>query len=274
MLHPDVAGAARRYLAVADRLLPGRIRCYYVVGSTALGAYRPGRSDIDFVAVVDGRLDGRELRRLRLVQAAANLPSAVSSVARLRLTLPGTLNGVFVSDADLATPVTMIRPLASHVGPSFQRGAGFDVNPVNWKVLRERGIPVRGPSPGDLALDPEPGRLRDWNRDNLRRYWLPWAERTLRRPDRCGLRARASTAWGVLGPPRLHHTIATGGVVSKEEAGAYALDVFGPEWHPLIREALAYRRGESADPAFSDPDLRRRRTAEFALAVVADATRL
>ncbi|MEW9533867.1 aminoglycoside adenylyltransferase domain-containing protein [Microbispora sp. NPDC049125] len=276
MPHSQVAGAVARYLTVADRMLPGRICGFHVVGSAALGAFRPGRSDIDFVAVTDGDLDARELRRLRLVQLASNVPSAIGALARGQVTLPGTLNGVFVRREDLAKPVTRIRPQASHVGASFSAGKGFDVNPVMWKVLRERGITFRGPAPGELGLDPEPARLRPWNHDNLREYWQPWAMRVLSRrppPSPPGFK-RWTTAWGVLGPPRLHHTIATGEVVSKEAAGEYALDVFPARWHPIVREGLAYWRGEPADPAFSDHDVRRRRTAEFVLEVVADAARL
>ncbi|WP_206185020.1 aminoglycoside adenylyltransferase domain-containing protein [Thermoactinospora rubra] len=260
--HPRAARAAARYLAVADRVLPGRIRGFYLVGSTALGAYRPDRSDIDFVAVVDGDLD---LRRLRLLHLAANAPSALWALARLRLTLPGTVNGVFVAESDLRTPVTRIRPVASHVGESVRVGVGFDVNPVTWKVLQERGIAVRGPAPDRLGLDPEPGRLREWNLDNLRRYWRSWAEARLRGP---GLKARHAGAWGMLGAPRLHHTIATGEIASKEAAGEYALDVFDRRWHPLVRQALAYWRGEPARRVAI------RDCAEFVLEVVADAERL
>ena len=50
----DVRRTVERYLGVADRLLPDRITGFYLVGSVALDAYRPGRSDIDFVAVLDG----------------------------------------------------------------------------------------------------------------------------------------------------------------------------------------------------------------------------
>jgi hypothetical protein len=123
----------------------------------------------------------------------------------------------FVRPEDLRRPVTEIRPIASHVGHRFTTDAAFDVNPVTWKVLRERGIPVRGPAPGDLGLDPQPEVLRDWNLRNLESYWRPWAG-ALRRCTT--VRPRWTIAWGALGPPRLHHTVATGGVVAKEEAGA------------------------------------------------------
>lgn len=272
-IHPEVGRSVDRYLAVADRLLPGRLCGLYLVGSTALGAYRPGRSDIDFVAVVDGGLSPAELRRLRLVQLASGIRTAAPALARCRLALPGTVNGAFVAAADLATPVTRIRPLASHVGRGFTVGGAFDVNPVMWKVLSERGIAVRGPRPAELGLDPEPARLRAWNHDNLHAYWQRGAEAVLAGRSRRWLPARRSAvAWGVLGAPRLHHTMATGEVVSKEAAGEYALEVFASRWHPVIREGLAYWRAEAS--RFPDAAAGRRRAAEFVLEVVASADRL
>ena len=70
----------------------------------------------------------------------------------------------------------------------------------------------------------------------------------------------------MLGPPRLHRTVTTGEVVAKEEAGTYALDTFDRRWHPLIREAVAYREGRPRDRS-----VRWRDTARFALEVVEDA---
>lgn len=275
-LHPEVSRSVERYLAVADRLLPGRVCGFYVVGSTALGAYRPGRSDIDFVAVVDGGFAAGELRRLRLLQVASGMCTAPPALARLRLALPGTVNGAFVAAADLTTPVTRIRPLASHSGRSFRPGSAFDVNPVMWKVLAERGIAVRGPEPVELGLDPEPALLRAWNHANLHRHWQRGAEAALAGPPR-KLRLpaiRSAIARGVLGAPRLHHTMVTGEVVSKEAAGEYALETFESRWHPVIREGLAYWRGEPGDPRFRDWAARTRQTARFVLEVVASADRL
>jgi hypothetical protein len=78
----------------------------------------------------------------------------------------------------------------------------------------------------------------------------------------------------VLGPPRLHHTIATGQVVSKEDAGEHARRTFDGRWHPLIDEALAYRLGRPADPAFRDLRARAEATGAFALEVAEAAARL
>jgi len=230
------------------------------VGSAALGAFRPGRSDVDLVVVLDGDLDARRLRALHVVSGAG---TAARAVAAGHGPLTGTCNAVFVRAEDLRRPVTEIPPLGSHVGHEVWMGRAFDVNPVTWKVLHDRGIAIRGPAPDGLGLDPQPERLRQWNLDNLEAYWRPWAERLLRR--RSTLRPRWTIAWGVLGPPRLHHTVATGGLVAKEDAGAYALDTFDRRWHPLIREAVAYREGRPRDGAVDWRDAGR-----FALEVVED----
>ncbi len=278
--------AVRRYLRLVDRLLPGRVVGLYLIGSVALGAYRPGHSDIDVVAVVDGDLDPRDLRRLRLAHTVHGVRVAVPALAggvrrrgqaqaRAWLAVPGMCNGVYVRAEDLTRPVSAITPLASHVGHEFHVGRGFDVNPVQWTTLATRGVTVRGPEPAALGLDPEPERLRQWNLDNLAEYWVPWAERVRRGPD-LAFRAgpRWWTAWGVLGPPRLHRTIATGEIISKEEAGAHARATFDARWHPIIDDALAMRRGEPGDPALGDARARAEATGTFALEVAEAAAQL
>ena len=267
MLPPDAERTITRYLAVADRVLPGRITGFYVVGSAAMGAWRPGLSDIDFIAVVAGE---PSLRGLRALHVLGNLTAAGRAVRRADPAIPGTVNGAFVAAADLGRPVTTIRPLASHSGWSFHTGRGFEVNPVVWKVLRDSGIAVRGPQPRLLGLDPEPDRLREWNLGQLRGHWRGWGEMLVR--GTAGRKpfvpAHRAAAGRVLGPPRLHHTIATGEVISKEAAGEYALDTFDGRWEPLIRTALAVRAGT---PGLLAPGEIVRAAGEFTLEVVADA---
>ncbi|NUR91747.1 MAG: hypothetical protein HOY71_47375, partial [Nonomuraea sp.] len=212
-----IPGGVARYLAVADRLLPGRIAGFYLVGSYALGAWREGRSDLDFVAVVDGEPG---LGRLALLHKLGNLGPAGRALLRRDPGVPGTVNGVFVAAADVGRPVTTIRPLASHSGWRFQRGRGFEANPVVWKVLLERGVTVRGQEPAALGLDPEPHRLREWNLGQLHGHFTTWARRALSDdPPRKPLVPAGTVALTtVLAPPRLHHTVTTGEVISKEAA--------------------------------------------------------
>jgi hypothetical protein len=250
MLPGPVEIDVNRYLRLADRLLPVRVVGCFVVGSVALGAYRRRRSDIDLIVVVDRRFAGTELRRLRAVQVVSGLRTAPPALARGDLTLPGTVNATYVVEDDLTTPVSAIVPVANHVGHQVQAGRGFDVNPVQWKTLADHGIAVRGPAPSTLGLDPEPDTLEGWNRRNLEVYWKPLAERIAagRVPLTYRYRPRWLTSWCVLGAPRLHATITTGEVLSKEAAGEYALENFDPRWHPVIHEGLAYWREEPPRP--------------------------
>ena len=48
--------------------------------------------------------------------------------------------------------------------------------------------------------------------------------------------------WAVLGPARLHYTLATGEVTSKSGAGRYAIEHF-PAWAELTRRAVDWRNG-------------------------------
>lgn len=265
----DIDRKASAYLAAADRLLPGWITDFYVVGSGALGEYVPRRSDLDFVAVVDGAITPRRLIRPRLLHIAGGIQGIVQSRTG------GTPNGVFVTRDDVSAPVTAIRPVASHTAQRFAVGKAFDVNPVVWKVLAERGIRIRGRNPGELGLDWQPEVFRQWNLDNLEAHWRPLGRRMARgelKKTWSGL--RYGYAWGVgwctLGAPRLHCSVATGHVVGKRTAGQYALDTFGSEWHPIIELGLRWWHRALTEPVRPD---HARRAGEF-VEVVADSAQL
>ena len=271
----EVQGDVDRYLRLADRLLPGRIAGFYVVGSAAAHAFQPGRSDIDFVAVVRGEMTSEELRRLRTLHVVSGGLSGLVSLRRGWSPMVNTCNGVFVREEDLTKPVSRITPIASHTGRKFVVARGFDVNPVMWKQLAERGIPVRGPSPEALGLQPQPELLRDWCLQNLTSYWSSWAEAALAGRSHSGrFRPRWATAWATLGAPRLHCTIATGQIISKQEAGEYALETFDSHWHPAIAEGLAYWRGQQRRTGPRQARACSRTAAAFVLEVVRSAHEL
>jgi hypothetical protein len=75
----------------------------------------------------------------------------------------------------------------------------------------------------------------------------------------------------VLGVSRLHYTLATGEVAGKEAAGEYALETFGPEWRPVIEDALAFWRDAPPHPVYRGGSARRTRMASEFVAHVIDA---
>ncbi len=238
----DVVVGRQRLLPILrllDWSLPGRCVGLYGVGSLAVGDFDLGRSDLDFIAVLDRGLSSRELLRLRLIHALSGAQSVVSVLRQRRSVLAQTRNGGFVTVADLARGVEEIKPIASFNGVRFMIGSAFDVNPVMWKVLGERGVALRGADLLSCVVRPSRDVLRAWNLENLNSYWQGFADEciALTLPPSP---LSAWIAWGVLGAPRLHCTIATGEVISKRAAGIYAKATFDAQWHPLIDMALSH----------------------------------
>jgi hypothetical protein len=58
-------------------------------------------------------------------------------------------------------------------------------------------------------------------------------------------------AWVVLGPPRLHYTLATGDITSKAGAGGYLAAQF-PQYAELALRTVAGRRGELVEYTAAD----------------------
>jgi hypothetical protein len=271
MLPAPAAQAADDLLARLDRALPGRIDGFYVVGSACMGAFREGRSDVDFVALVSGELSRADLTRLGAMHAGRWASALVRDVG-LRRRWPLVANGIYLRPGDLAKSPLGVTPLAGHVSGRFRiaERTGLDVNPITWYVLARHGIAVRGPAPRQLQIRTDPAELRAWTLGNLNSYWWRWAQRARRSGlNRATMLGRRYTSAGVLGAPRLHYTIATGEIATKEAAGAYALDVFDPRWRPLIEDALAWWRKAPPRRAYRvRPIARRQAAAEFVSCVI------
>jgi hypothetical protein len=190
---------------------------------------------------------------------------------------PLACNGIYVRHDDLGRSPLDVTPIAAQVAEHFAvapRGR-CDANPVTWHLLAAHGVAVLGPDPRTLGIRARDGELRAWTLANINDYWPWWAARSWRgRPLVGRLSPRRYASGGVLGAPRLHYTIATGEIATKEQAGSYALDTFAPRWHALIRDALAYRRGERGEHYDRLPRERRRDAAAFVMSVVESANAL
>lgn len=269
--------AACDLLARLDRAVPGRIAGFYVVGSASMGAFRPGRSDVDFVALAAGNLCPAELRRLRALHLG-RWSSALTHDAAWRRRWPLVCNGIYLKAGDLARSPLEVTPLAGHVTGRFRAASskGFDVNPVTWYVLAHHGIALRGPDRDRLQVHTDGAELRAWTLANVNSYWRRWTARV--RPGGISIRGvppRRLAASGVLGAPRLHYTIATGKIATKEAAARYALEVFEPRWRGLIEDAIAFWRGEApSEPYRGHPHRRYRDAVEFVACVIDAANRL
>jgi hypothetical protein len=238
--------AAEDLLARLDRVVPGRIEGFYLVGSASMGAFRPGRSDVDFVAIVDGDFRPAELRRLRALHVGGWVSALIHDTA-LRRRRPLVCNGVYLKAGDLSRSPLEVTPLAGHVSGRFRAAprTGFDVNPVTWYVLARHGVALRGPNRDRLQVRTDEAELRAWVLANLNSYWRRWAARI--RPAGLSIRGvppRRLAASGVLGAPRLHYTSRPARSRPRKPQRATPWRCSSRGGTAVIEDAIAYWRGE------------------------------
>jgi hypothetical protein len=284
-VHADVERVVACYLQAVDDEAPGLVEGLYLTGSAALEEFRPRTSDVDFVAVTTQPLEAHEIAAVRRAHE------------RLRSRCPRpTFDGRYLTWADLARDPKEALPGPYVTGGRFHlRGYG-DCNPVTWHTLAWHGVRLRGPDRSALAIQTDSSALHDWTLNNYDSYWRPLLRRARRFPDPWSLIAFTSygAVWIVLGVCRLHYTLASGKIGSKEAAGAYGLATFPTRWHRALNEALRIRRADcaraealsalvelmhdlrihkraAAESLYRTPLARRRDTLAFADMVIADA---
>ena len=237
-LHPIIGKVVMAYLDAVDSEAPGLIEGLYLTGSTALDEFRPNTSDIDFVAITATRSD------------AAMLAGLARAHARLRrFCRRPAFDGLYATRADLASHPAHAEGLPySHEGCFHASGGRGD--PVTWQTVARRGIPYRGPKPEALEIWTDVEFLATWTLNNLDVYWRRLLVRAVRFPDPWSLTAFTTygAVWIVLGISRLHYTLATGEICSKEAAGRYAIQTFPEQWHRVLNESLRIRRADRARP--------------------------
>ncbi|GEP01612.1 aminoglycoside adenylyltransferase domain-containing protein [Methylobacterium haplocladii] len=234
-LPASISDTVRAYLARVDGQGSGLITGLYLVGSIALGDYREGISDIDFIALVPAELDAVRLEGLARVHAEM---AALGSPF---------FDGVYVTPDRLTRMPGEVEHATFCVEGDFRPNARcFEINPAAWACLARHGITVRGSEPSQLGIATDPGFMRRLQIGNLHSYWMSWiaqAEAALARKRSDEDMAGSSFSWGVLGVTRIARTVATGDIVSKSEAGRWALQTYPPEWRPVIEDALLARDG-------------------------------
>lgn len=222
----------RRYLHAVDQALPGYVRGLYLVGSAALGAWQAHASDVDTVILTSRPATGDDLARLAKIHAG--MPRSPH------------LDGVYLDPA-MARAWATDRPVVPFVVDGTLRTDQpcGELTPVLWLTLRRYGIHVRGPAVADLGIRVDPEQLRRYNLDNLREYWQQRAatfpaEMAEVAPDT--VMDPGIVTWFVLGPPRSHHTLAHGDIISKAAAGEYLARLL-PEYADLAHRAVRWRAG-------------------------------
>lgn len=236
-LPEDVEVAVGAFLVDVDRSLPGLVEALHATGSVALDDYQPPISDVDLVAVC----------------RHSPTPEEMTALAEVHRPARPNVDVLYATRDDLRRDPSALS-LSGSVDGVFRTEGAFEANPVVWRVMSTRALPIRGDAlrAQDVWFDADV--LRRWNLANLDTYWSEWVQ-WARTKDGTESRVRSEYGlqWLVLGVPRLHHTIATLEITSKTGAGRYALDVAPAQWQPVLEAALALRaEKDSPLPASAD----------------------
>ncbi len=264
-VHPLVEQVVDTYLGLVDAEVAGLVEGLYLEGSAVLGDFHPATSDIDFVAVTTAQPDRAMLAALERVHTYL--------WARWRRPF---FDGIYLTWNDLARGPAHAGPVPyAHEG-RFHAETNGEHNPVTWHTLARHGRACRGPVPARTDIWAVPEDLARWTDHNLDSYWRPWLQWATPLWTRFGRFALTSpaTVWAVTGVSRLHYTLATGDITSKEGAGRYALQAFPPAWHRIVNEALRVRRREATRSLYRTPLSRRQDLLAFGDMVITDAHRI
>ena len=100
-----------------------------------------------------------------------------------------------------------------------------------WQTVARHGVRCRGPKPSKLNVRLDADRLVRWTLNNFDTYWRQLLNRAARFPHPQTLIALTSwgAGWIVLGVSRLHYTLATGEICSKEAASSTKACAFDGE---------------------------------------------
>jgi hypothetical protein len=248
-----------------DAEAPALIEGLYLVGSVALGDFRPRHSDVDFVAVTADQLDSPGYAALERAHGRLNA----------RRPRP-FFDGIYVTWAELAgDPADASPGPHAHEGLLHPQGRS-ERHPVTWRTLGQAGVCCRGPALADTNIWSNPAALAAWTNHNLDAYWKHMLEPgswLTRRAGVAGLSAYACE-WCVLGVSRLHYTLATGQITSKHGGGVHAQAAFDARWQAVIAESLRIRRADRRRSFYRSPFARRRDVLGFLEMAIAQSHQL
>lgn len=124
--------------------------------------------------------------------------------------------------------------------------SNFD--PIIWWILQTKGIKVVGTEQSAFDFDIHSNHLIAYVNENMNSYWAQRVQRMETSiPELYNLPAKEidyEIEWTVLGLLRQFYTLKENDIISKLEAGEYALQHLLMEWHPIIKEAINIRKGE------------------------------
>ncbi len=206
-------------------VLNGKLIGLYLFGSLVTGDFDMGASDIDLLAVTTSDIDDAEFEQLDRMQ--------LDLISRHKA-WEDRLEIAYVSQEVLRTCRWRTGNIAiiSPGEPFHTKEAGKDWL-INWYVVREKGIPLYGPSPKEVLA---PITKEEFTKNVVTQTleWRDWIEHS-----EYG-RTRPYQGYAILTMCRALYATRNGEQASKKQAALWAQKEL-PDWASLIDDALMWR---------------------------------
>ncbi|WP_345558586.1 nucleotidyltransferase domain-containing protein [Nonomuraea rosea] len=221
-MHAATDHLLRHFLERVEPAVP--LVALWAHGSLAAGDYRPGRSDLDLIAVLDAPVTMEQWRRIKAVHRGIDSP------------LAGRLHCSYMARQELADLGT------EHVSWAHEQIFRRPVTAITRRELHEGALLLSGPPPAGLLPEVSDQELHDFVRTDLRDYWL---EKTR------GRRRWLRDVWvdlGMVTVARATVTLRDGRLISKLAALDVLAELGAPE--SVVADVRA-RRYDTPAPVLS-----------------------
>ncbi|MCR8644407.1 DUF4111 domain-containing protein [Paenibacillus sp. N1-5-1-14] len=238
---PQVVDRVMQKLSIELSKTHLSVESIYLYGSVALGDYKDGSSDIDFLVL------------LKEAPQASDIDAISAAHQEVDQAYPHLeIMGTYLHLEDVGKPTHEQSSIVTYFSKQVHAdGKGADMNPITWWILKHHGVRVYGVEQSfDYEVDEKV--LVDYVLHNMNSYWVGWIERLESQLANLHLIDQESVTqqldetveWCVLGMLRQLYTVKEKGVKSKTQAGTYGLSIMPKQWHGLIEEAIHIKRQE------------------------------
>jgi hypothetical protein len=236
--YADINQLLELLLSGMQKILGAKLIGLYLYGSLVIGDFDPNISDIDLVAALSSDIDDKEFGALQKMH---------DDFAKKFMEWDGRIEVCYISVAALHAVRSSTSQIANiSPGEPFHRRESSREWLTDWYVVREKGIPLFGPSPKSIIEPISKDEFIQSVKANAKE-WREWIH---------DMQNRKSQAYAILTMCRALYTFKHGEQVSKKQAAIWTEQEF-PEWSSLIQNALLWRedwRNEQVDHAETFPE--------------------
>lgn len=249
-LPKEVEVVLNEYFRVLNTNLPNLMESFYIVGSLVLNDYHHGKSDVDFVSVVNRDMNLRDLKIIKEIHKKISYKYHKT-----------VLEGSYVTTQQIGKLNKDIGSAIHFDGKKIRYdNKSGNVGIVTWFMLKTYGMTIIGQKPDYYISNIGINDLIYCVKLNADTYWVNWTEKASKNFSVKGVYTlfEQGVEWGVLGISRLYYTIQEKDVVSKYKAGEYVLENVPTSFGKIIKEALRIRKGENKKSYYKSPFRRRK----------------